>query len=309
MSYQKSIYDAVSFLFGGGLANDLQEWMNDLFTTILAIVDGGLVTSVLAALSAVACSLLILYFFMDLMDQAKRDMFSFEKMIIAFIKFLAAVVVLICLPDLIKYLVQIGHAVYQFAANDDTISGALVSGNGNAISLFPDVAREDMATMPPWDNNTQDAFTDALGKGVTGFLGHVGLWVECMIINLIGMIMRIVGFFLCASNALWVLVRATFSPFAVVQLFEDGSRSSGMRYLKGFAADCITMAVYVVILLAASAVTNGLVQNYIEVSEITFENMETIIDWSTTAILLVPQLVAVGAMGGGGKVAHDIMGA
>lgn len=83
-----------------------------------------------------------------------------------------------------------------------------------------------------------------------------------------------------------------------------------MRYLKGLIADCITMAVIIIILFAATAVTNGMINNLTSVgSEISFDNLTEVVSFSNLAIILVPELAAVGAMASGSKIAHDIMGA
>ena len=69
------------------------------------------------------------------------------------------------------------------------------------------------------------------------------------------------------------------------------------------------MAVIIIILYAASAITSGLIVDLTSISEINFDNLTDVITFSNLAIILVPELVAIGAMASGGKIAHDIMGA
>lgn len=314
---EKWIFDAADILFGGGLADDMAEWMRGLLDTILDLMEsGGLIDAALNIFVAISCSLLILYYFMDLVDQAKRDMFSFEKLIVGFIKFLAAFVVLLCLPDILHSIIRIGRYMY-LAMEDDgsgTLRSAIMNAPNNTLELFTDLptgssGRSSLSEMPTWTEAVQQAFTDKYGFGIGKILDNFGILICSILVNLIGIIARIAGYFICASNAVMVIVRVAFSPIAVVQLFEDGTKSSGMRYLKGLVADCITMAVIIVILFAATAVTNGMVVNYADVSEITVDNLSTVMNFKNIAIMLVPELVAVGAMASGSKVAHDIMGA
>lgn len=317
------VYNAVDILFGGGLTDAIADWMGNLYATIQTIINGGLVTTVMNVFAAIACSMLILYFFMDLVDQAKRDMFSFEKLIVAFIKFLAAFVVLLCLPELLRGVVNIGRLLYEAMLQDNagSIRGAINGGTTSVLDLFTDIpaadsGRSNYSVMPEWFTNTGDtysatvdAFEDAFGFSIGKVLDNIQLLIMCVIVWLVGMIARIAGYFIVTSNAVMIIARVIFSPIAVVQLFEDGTKSSGMRYLKGLAADCITMAVIVIVLAVASAVTNGLVANNLGEAEITCENLASILNFGSVAVCLVPELVAVGGMAAGNKIAHDIMGA
>lgn len=311
----KFVFDTMDILFGGGVAQEMGDWMTSLFSTILNMINGNLLSTAMNIFAAIACSMLILYFFMDIVDQAKRDMFSLEKLIILFIKFLAAFVVLLCLKDIVTYVVQIGNYLYLTLAESGsgTLHDAIVNGSSNRIKLFTDIptgssSRSSFYEMPQWTSATKEAFEDEF-KGFTALFKNIQIYVICAIAGFLAFIAKIAGYFICTSNAVLVVARVVFCPVAVVQLFEDGSRSSGMRYLKGLAADCITMAVIIIILFAASAITNGMVANLSGITEITCSNLSDVISFKNLAIILVPELVAIGAMASGSKIAHDIMGA
>lgn len=311
----KFVYDTLVILFGGGITEEMADWMEGLFSTIMSLISGDLVSTSMNIFSAVACSMLILYFFMDLVDQAKRDMFSLEKLIVSFIKFLAAFVILLCLKDIVTYVVQIGNYLYLTLSSDGsgTLHNAIISGSSTQVKLFTDIpvassGRTSFYEMPDWTSATQEAFEDNF-KGVLALIKNIQIYVICAIAGVIGFIAKIAGYFICTSNAVLVIARVVFCPIAVVQLFEDGTRSAGMRYLKSLAADCITMAVIIIILFAASAITSGMVVNLSSITEITFDNLTDVITFGNLAIILVPELVAIGAMASGGKIAHDIMGA
>lgn len=310
----KFVYDTLVILLGGGLTEEMADWMAGLFATVLRLINGRLMSTAMNIFAAIACSMLILYFFMDLVDQAKRDMFSLEKLIVSFIKFLAAFVVLLCLKDLVTYVVQIGNFLYLTLSSEGsgTLHDAIVSGSSARIRLFDEIplgdsGRTSFYEMPDWTTATEEAFGDEYN--VLSIIKNIQIYVICAIAGVIGFIAKIAGYFICTSNAVLVIARVVFSPIAVVQLFEDGSRSAGMRYLKGLAADCITMAVIIIILYAASAITSGLVVDLTSISEINFSNLNNVITFGNLAIILVPELVAIGAMASGGKIAHDIMGA
>lgn len=310
----KFIYDALDIIFGGSIVDSMSSWMEGLFNSVLNLVNGSLVSTIMNVFAAIACSMLILYFFMDLVDQAKRDMFTLEKLIVSFIKFLAAFVVLLCLKDILTWIVQIGNYLYLMIADPDSaIRTAITAGSSDGIEFFSDIPLEDsgrsaVTQFPAWTDAVQTAFEDEF-DGITKIFKNISLLIISVIAGLLGMVAKIAGYFICTSNAVMIIVRIVFAPIAVVQLFEDGSRSPGMKYLKGLIADCITMAVIIVILLAASALTSGMLTTLSDVTAITFGNVKNVVSFSNIVIIIVPQLVAIGAMASGGKVAHDVMGA
>lgn len=306
----ETIYKALSLLFDGGLADKMSEWMTTLFTAIINLLDssGGLFSAAMTVFSAIACSLLVLYFFMDLVNQANRDMFSFEKLIVSFVKLLTGFVILLVLQDIVVGLAKIGYSLYN-----EMLSGSLkdsfTSGSSAGITFtFGDYSD---SVFPDWAT-VETAFTDNY-KGFTKLISNIGLFIECSLLNIIGFIAKFAGYFICTSNAILILGRAVFAPIAVVQCFEDGTRSAGIRYLKSFAAECITMACILILIYAATSLTNGLLANSLTESgigtTITFDNLGKVVSLSNAAQLLVPQLAAIGGMAGAGKLAHDILGA
>ena len=302
----QTIYNALELIFGGGLAADLSDWMTTLFGTVLSLLDGGsLFTTAMTVFAALACTMLTLFFFMELVSQANRELFSLEKLIVMFVKFLTGFVVLLVLPDIVVGLARIGNYLY-LSMKDGPIADALLTTSDAGLSFT--FGGTEYASFPDWAS-VSTAFEDQYSSIFKAF----GTYIECLILNFLGWIVKFAGYFVCTQNAVMILARAIFMPVAVVQCFEDGSRSSGIRYIKAFAAECITMAIIIVLIYAASTVSGGLMSNQLSTmglgTTVTFDNMDSVIQLKNTAVLLIPQFVAVGGMAGGGKLTREILGA
>lgn len=306
MGMAETIYNALDLFFGEGIAGRMSEWMTLLYSTILTYLEGNLMTTVMTVFSALACTMLTLFFFAEIVNQASRDMFSFEKLIVMFIKFLVGFVLLLTLQDLVVNLAKIGNYLYQ-TMEGGSIAAEITSGSSVGITFTFDGTSYD---------NLSEVDISVFQSEYTGLLKNIPaipLYIWCLFLNILGMIGKFAGYFICTSNGLIIIVRAVFMPIAIVQCFEDGTKSAGIKYVKAFAAECITMAVIIIILYAANAVTSGLVANSFAESGlgnvITFDNIGNALAPTRAAYLLIPLFAAIGGMAGGSKIAHDVLGA
>lgn len=300
----KLIYEALDILFGGGLVDSMTTWMSRLYSSIINMMEGSVLTTAMTTFSAIACTALILYFLMDLYNQVSRELFSFEKLIVSFIKLFVAFIVLLYLQDIIVQVCKMGQALYNLCKStaSGSIRNAFTSGSSTGMTYFG------YDEWPEWAR-VKTSFEREF-KGIGAIIKNIQLLLIGFVASIIGFIAKMAGYFICTSNAVMTVARAVFCPFAIVQLFEDGTRSSGARYLKGLVADFITMAVIVIILLASNALTANMVSTLTTVgSEITVDNISDIITFQNLLIILVPELAAVGGMASGSKIAHEIMGA
>ncbi len=306
----ENVYNALEVLLDAGLVDSITNWMTKLYSSLNSIISTALIGTAMSVLVTISCSLVVLYFFMNLMDQAQRDMFSFEKLIVSFIKMMTAIVVLVCLEDIIVNLLKIGQALYnELRTNDNGILQAFTSSS-KSLELFSSINcshRVSVYDMPCWEC-AQSVFEDEFG-GFFTYLTNFGLAIWSLIIWLFGFVVKIAGYFICTSNAIMILVRAAVSPLAVVQLFDEGSRSPGVRYLKSFAADCITMAFILLALHAASALTSAMVVEFVGIETLEVSNIKEFLSIGNCSVFVIPQLAAVGAMGSVSKIAHDVAGA
>lgn len=299
------IYNALESIFGGGLTGAVSDWMEKLLVALDKLMTNGMMDTAMNLFAVLACSLLTIYFYQDLLSQVSRDMLSLEKLIMAFVKIILAFALLLCLKDIIVLVVQLGRALFGWMKDDSvknvfsaTATGDLKFqfGSGGAKDYFPEYSE------------VQEAFKDEYG-GVIKAAQNIGLALNLLIPSILMWVIKLVGYFVCTSNAVSVLVKSIFAPLAVVQCFEDGSRSAGIRYLKGIVADSITMAVMIVVLYACSSLTSSLLaESYSKIGTLTFDNIQEVINWGNMLILIVPSLASIGAMIGANKIAKEIVG-
>lgn len=298
------IYNALASIFGGGLTGEVSDWMTKLFEALKIIMNNGMMDTAMNMFAVIACSLLILYFYQDLAAQASRDMITLEKLVSAFIKMILAFALLICLKDIIIMLVDMGEALFIWMKDDSVKNVFSATATGELKFKFGSGAATDYF---PAYTDVRDAFDDQYGG--LKFTKNMGLILTLVIPSFLTWIIKLVGYFVCTSNAVMLLIKSVFSPVAVVQCFEDGTKSAGLRYLKSIAADAITMGVMMVILYLCSALTSSLLSKvYTSIGTLTFDNVKEVVNWENLLYLIVPNLAAIGAMIGANKVAKEIVG-
>lgn len=290
------LYDMANIVFGSGIVNGLTKWTTDVLNAMKGIFDNGYVDSVYNLFAAIACSLLVIFFFQDLMNQASRDMFSFEKLIIAFIKMLIAFAVLVFLPDMLNLLTDFAQGFVEMVQEKggimDKMQEAVAEAAGGKVN----------------SEEVKKAYEDEFDH-LTKIFKAVGAMMGMLIPWLIAMFAELMGKFIIASTAIMLMVRATFSPIAVVQIFEEGSRSSGMRYLKGLFAEALSFSVILVIIAAANGISATLVEDAVGNGWTDPTKIHSLLAFNTLIPLIVPKLVVAGGMASGSKIAHEIVGA
>lgn len=305
------VYNCINALFGGGIVDSMSDWMTNLFSTLSSLMSGRVMNVSMSCFSAIACSFLIFYFLTDMMSQASRDMLTIERFIVSLIKLLVGFAVLLYLKDIISGLFDIGEAMYNLVKGD-SFKRILTGSSSSSLELFKDIpasesGRSGYSVMPQWTAATEEAFQEEFGS-VLKIVTKIPTLFICVVIFLISLVAKFAGYFICTYNAVMVVSKAVFSPIAVVQVFGEGMRSEGVRYLKSLAADCLTMAVIIIVLYAASGITTGMTANMLSISSVTVSTIDSLLEIKNLTVILVPEVVAVGAMAGGGKIAHEIVG-
>lgn len=133
--------------------------------------------------------------------------------------------------------------------------------------------------------------------------------LQLLIPWLISRLCYVVAYVIAVGRSIELIVRAIFSPIGVANLFEDGTRSSGFRYLKKFAACALQLGAIAVILYAANALCNSLISSLSEgYMTITKDNLLDVLGstalWSMSAI----QLAVIGITLKAQSICNDILG-
>lgn len=290
------LYNMANIVFGNGIAGGLEDWTTDVLKAMKDIFSNGYINDVYNLFAAIACSLLVIFFFQDLMNQASRDMFSFEKLVIGFIRMLIAFSVLVFLPDILKLLVDFAQGFVEMVQESggikDKLQEAVAETTGGKIN----------------HDEIKKAYEDEFDH-LTKILHVMGAVMGMFIPWAIAMFAELMGKFIIASTAIMLMVKATFSPIAVVQIFEEGSRSSGMRYLKGLFAEALSFSIILVIIAASNGISATLISDEVGSGWTDPTKLNSLLGFGTLIQLIIPKLVIAGGMASGSKIAHEIMGA
>lgn len=300
----KFVYNALTAIFGSSLTEDIVSFMSLVISGMSSFFkDGGQAATVLAIFTGVAGSLMTIYLFMDIMDKASKDMVTLERLILIFVKYLFGMIILVYLPEIINYLFKLAKGIYDVVGNENVLN---LSVSGAKIKYFGSDKWPDYSTV-------SDIFEkkSVFGKGVKSITNNLGLLFTLMLTYLLSFGARFAAFFVAVSNAVTLITRTIFAPLGVVQCFDEGQRSAGIRYLKKFAAEALTFAVIVGILFAAGQLQNAVLAGILKPygGELTTDNVQEILgSFKMMGSIIVIQLASLGGMMKAGQLANDIVG-
>lgn len=324
------IVNIVYTLFGGGIAEKVSKWMDNIWQALEIIFNGNnLVEAGMKAFAGVCASLMILYFLMDLASQASKDLLTLEKLTTMCIKCVIATVILLNSTVLMNGIMEVGKEVYHKATTVTLVSSmTLKDEEGHA---YEDYSEHSWASVKgkshTEDGNTTDddkkaAIKDKLDEEYDSFWkGLKKIWgflASGLVAWLVAFACQVICFLKCTTNALQICVRGFMAPLALPQLFDEGQRSSAIRYFKAFAAECLEMALIIVVLKLAAELSTALQPavfgmynsgGYLFVGgEIVPANLEKALAIDGIIPTLIPHLAAAGAVSGVSKICHDIVG-
>ena len=299
------LYDAMELLFAGRMISDVTDFLSNVMgaTNEIFTSDIGAIINVFIA---IAGSLMTIFLFVDVMDKATKDMITLERLIMILIKYFLAMLILIYLKEIVSTLFSLASGIYEMAKD------GLNSSSAFNLEYFPDDGNPDPSKWPAFET-VADAFDDAgYGDGITDFIRHFLMMVFCFLITAGTFIARIAAYFLAIGNAIMLIARTAFCPLGIVQLFDDGQRSSGIRYLKKLVAEALTFAVIVGILYGASLLQAKLMDYVLGDTlngVISVAAIPEIFEIGHLAGIIIIQLAAVGGMFKAGQLANEIVGA
>lgn len=145
-----------------------------------------------------------------------------------------------------------------------------------------------------------------VGAATKGSFSIMNLFIA-VVISLLNKLCVVVIFVFCVTNALAIMVRTVYAPFAVVQMFEEGSNNNAIRYIKKYFGVALNMVSIVVVLYAASKLQVSLTKILVGSVYMTSENIEDVI--SKSYWFLIVKGSAVVTILGATKISTDVTGA
>lgn len=140
-------------------------------------------------------------------------------------------------------------------------------------------------------------------RGMSWFKAVVILFIPWVLSFLV----TIGGYFVVFSVLFELMLRRLFTPFAIADIYGEGLRSPGMRYLKKYLAIFIKIAVIFAVCYIIGVTQAMIVPATEEGIKAFFSNMNKTIGFVLMVIAL--NFTGIGVMLKGGEIANDIVGA
>lgn len=294
-------FNAAGLLYGGTSITEIQGFISQILDALTTVFTDASIKQIIDIFLGIGVSLLTVFLYIDILDKATKDMITLEKLIMIFIKYFLAIMILINLPDLIVTLFNLAKGLYDML-------GEKASFNSLNIEYYPG-HNPNTAVYPEWSEELQKAFKEAgIKNGISALWKNFLALITTILVILVMWVGKIAGYFVVAGNALSLIARVLFAPLGVVQCFDEGLRSSGIRYLKKIVADALTFAVILGIMYAMSRIQVAILGGTGKIERITPDNVLSLLSIKYCIGAIVLQLSAVGAMMKASQIANDVVG-
>lgn len=294
-------FNAAGLLYGGTSITEIQGFISQILDALTTVFTDASIKQIIDIFLGIGVSLLTVFLYVDILDKATKDMITLEKLIMIFIKYFLAIMILINLPELIVTLFNLAKGLY------DMLSGS-ASFESLHIEYYPG-HNPNTAVYPEWSEDLQKAFKEAgIKNGISALWKNFLALITTILVILVMWVGKIAGYFVVAGNALSLIARVLFAPLGVVQCFDEGLRSSGIRYLKKIVADALTFAVILGIMYAMSRIQVAILGGTGKIERITPDNVLSLLSIKYCIGAIVLQLSAVGAMMKASQIANDVVG-
>lgn len=194
-----------------------------------------------ASILSAGTALMLIYFFADLADKLGNENFSLDQLFRSLLKIFIAVALINNGIKLVGYIVDLGAAI----AADMTTVTELSDETTTYTSLTEFFSEETYLT----------AFKNGLNK--IGNDKAVIYIVEAIIPYILALVTNVLLVFIGMSRIVELVVRTIFAPLAVADMFQQGSRSAGERYLKKIMALALQFAAIVGIFIVCSSIMSS----------------------------------------------------
>lgn len=300
------VYNTLQMIFGGGMIVDINDFLGKVINATQDMFSNN-ISVLVTTFSVIAGSLMIIFLYIDLTSNATKELLTLERLILTFIKFFIAMLFLIYLPEILDALFRLAIGIYDMACENFTYDNL-----DYGIRFFPDDGNNNPSVFPDFDK-IKDALKDAgYSNMATAIVKHIAEFIPLLLANMVFFVAKAAAYLITVSNAIMIIVRAVFAPIGIVQLFDEGQRSNGIRYLKKFASDALTFAAIVGILYAASLLQGQLISAVVSANldgVLSVDNIPDVLEFSTLIPVVIIQLSAAGAIMKAAQLSNDIVGA
>lgn len=149
------------------------------------------------------------------------------------------------------------------------LTGFVVLNLGDFLAVIVNIGEWLIGVLTSLATDTSDigiTLKDLTGKDKGGIIWWIQSFAILIIPWLFSLIMTVVAKFMSFSILIELGIRKAFAPFAVVDIYSEGMRSPGVRYLKRYLASFLKIVIALLVSficteLMKTTMTNNLVDN------------------------------------------------
>lgn len=290
MSHQ--IFDMLVTLYGNGLLSDISDFLQTINDATITVLSGSIIADGVAIFKGLSAVLIMLFFLLELLNEQQKEMLTLERLVVMLSKLLAVTVLILNIDTIVMGLINLSTIIFN------SVKELAVNGE-NSFSIFGQTGPYEYADVK---SDMEKALKANMTKALGMLLNFAIPWA-C------SRLCYIVAYVVAIGRSVELVVRAIFAPIGVSQLFEDGTRSAGIKYLKKIAAVGLQLGAIAVVLYASSGLCNSLVSTFggdyltIDKDNI-FEVLQSAHTWTMAAI----QIGVVGVILKVQTICNDIVG-
>lgn len=157
------IYEMFKLIFGGGMPTMVSKFVSKLLSAAQTVMLNNSVITAMNIFLSFGASLMIFWFFVNITQQASKDMLTLERLIQCFIKLFVAFCIMLYIPEISNGLFSMGIALYEKAVDIDTTADS----SGGTTGESSNNAEEDDSggityfgyapgKLPDWDDKGED---------------------------------------------------------------------------------------------------------------------------------------------------------
>lgn len=189
---------------------DISDFLGEVITATQDLFSDN-VSVLVTTFSVIAGSLMIIFLYIDLTSNATKELLTLERLILTFIKYFIAMVILIYLPEILNSLFELAKGIYDVACENFTYDNL-----DYGIRFFPNDGNSNPSVFPDFET-IKDALSDAgYSNKVTAVIKHISEFIPLLLVNLVFFVAKAAAYLITVSNAIMVLVRAVFAPIGIV---------------------------------------------------------------------------------------------
>lgn len=187
-------------------------------------------------------SVMVIYFFMDLVEKSVSKMLSLQQLFLSFLKLIFAALLICYSPKLMDGMMEFGNALA------DTM---VLSASGTETLWFDQTSTHFGSN---WDNMDILRFNLSSLK----LLSQIGYVIQLFVPYIIAAATEVVFYLIMISRIVELAVRFLMAPIALGDAFNDTRHSVAINYLKKILALCLQFAVALGICISVNLIIQGL---------------------------------------------------